>query len=76
MKIQENTGQPKNTGNTGHALATVQVERKTPKLPELNPLGIGFDRIFKFARVAKIFEKNLGVQIYTPPPPAVRGLTI
>ena len=43
--------------------------RKTPKHPELDPLGIGFDRILKFARAAKIFEKNIGgVQICTPPP--------
>ena len=49
--------------------------RKTPKHPELDPLGIGFDRILKFARAAKIFEKNIGgVQICTPP--AVRGLII
>ena len=46
-------------------------KRKTPKHPELDPLGTGFDRILKFARVAKIFEKNIGVQICTP---AVRGL--
>ena len=50
--------------------------RKTPKHPELDPLGIGFDRILKFARAAKIFEKNIGgVQICTPPP-AVRGLRL
>ena len=37
--------------------------------PELDPLGIGFDRMLKFARVAKIFEKNLGrVQSCTPHP--------
>jgi hypothetical protein len=31
---------------------------KTLKHPALDPLGIGFDRILKFARVAKIFEKT------------------
>jgi hypothetical protein len=32
--------------------------RKTPKHPELDLLGTGFHRIFKFARVAKLFENT------------------
>ena len=43
-------------------------KRKTPKHPELNPLGTGFDRILKFAQVAKIFGKNVGGANCTPPP--------
>ena len=49
--------------------------RKTPKHPELDPLGTGFDRILKFARVANIFEKHRGCK-FAPPPPAVRGLKV
>ena len=48
--------------------------RRTPEHPELDPVGTGFDRILKFTRVAKIFEKNMGVKICTPP--AVRGLSV
>ncbi len=44
--------------------------RKTSKHPELDPLGIAFDRILKFIRVAKIFEKH-GCANHTPD---VRGL--
>ena len=43
-------------------------KRKTRKHPELDPLGTGFDRILKFARVAKIFEKNIGGANLHPPP--------
>ena len=44
-------------------------KRETPKHPELDLLGIGFDHILKFAQVANIFERNIGgVQICTPPP--------
>jgi len=32
--------------------------QKTSKHPELDRLGIGFDRILKFARVQKLFEKT------------------
>ncbi len=41
--------------------------RKTSKHQELDPLGIGFDRILKFARAAKIFEKNIGGANLHPP---------
>ena len=33
--------------------------RKTSKHPELDTVGIGFDRILKFTRVAKTLEKNM-----------------
>jgi len=46
---------------------------ETSKHPELDPLGIGFDRMLKFARVAKIFEKNIG-GCKLAPPAADRGL--
>ncbi len=49
--------------------------RKTSKHPELDPLGIGFDRILKFARVAKIAENNIGGGANLHPP-AVRGLML
>ncbi len=47
---------------------------ETSKHPELDPLGIGFDRILKFARVEKIFDKNIGGANLHPP--AVRRLTL
>jgi len=47
--------------------------RENVKHPELDPLGIGFDRILKFARVAKIFEKNIGGANLHPPPPLFAG---
>ncbi len=34
------------------------VNAENVKTSELDPLGTGFDRILKFARVAKIFEKT------------------
>ena len=43
--------------------------RKTPKRPELDPLGTGFDRILTFARVAKILGKNIGGGTNLHPPP-------
>ena len=57
-------------------LGRAMFTQKASKHPELDPLGTGFDRILKFARVAKLFEKNIGgVQICTPPlRPAVREL--
>ena len=44
--------------NSLQVLERAMFTRKTPKHPELDLLGIGFDRILKFARVAKIFEKT------------------
>ena len=56
-------------------LETATLTRGKPEYPELDPLGIWFDRILKFARVVKIFEKNIwGENLH--PPPVVRGLTL
>jgi len=49
--------------------------RKREKTSRIGPWRADLDGFLKFARVAKIFEKNIGtgVQIFTPSP-GVRGL--
>ena len=49
------------------------IHAENAKTSGTGPLNKDLNLIFKFARVAKIFEKNREVQICTPPP-AVRGL--
>ena len=44
-------------------------KRKTPKRPELDPLGTGCDRILTCARVAQILGKNIGLGANLHPPP-------
>ncbi len=48
------------------------ITRRTPKHPELDPVGICFDRVLNSHGLQKYSKKTWGG--CTPPPPAVRGL--